>query len=155
MTKEQALEILASTEAAAFAKLISADPATPEYNYLLNNIGLTRQIAETVKFGDPELYDVPENERKTAKEDELAAEKPVLQGPVDVSKPKPEPIPVPAPVEPPTLTKAEVKTKLLALQDQGLDIAALLEDEGYTKLSEVPAHEYAGLLDLAEARVGK
>ena len=55
----------------------------------------------------------------------------------------------------PTLTKDEVKAKLLELSGKydALDVAALMEGMGYTRLSDVPAVKYQELLDKADAAV--
>lgn len=54
-----------------------------------------------------------------------------------------------------TLTKDEVKAKLLALSGKcdALDIAAVMEGMGYSKLSDIPAARYAELLENADAAV--
>ena len=53
------------------------------------------------------------------------------------------------------LTKDEVKAKLLELSGKydALDVAALMESMGYTRLSDVPADKYQELLDKADAAV--
>ena len=55
----------------------------------------------------------------------------------------------------PALTKDEVKAKLLELSGKydALDVAALMESMGYTRLSDVPAAKYKALLDKADAAV--
>ena len=55
----------------------------------------------------------------------------------------------------PALTKDEVKAKLLELSGKydALDVAALMESMGYTRLSDVPAAKYQALLDKADAAV--
>ena len=55
----------------------------------------------------------------------------------------------------PSLTKDEVKAKLLELSGKydALDVAALMEGMGYTRLSDVPAVKYQELLDKADAAV--
>ena len=55
----------------------------------------------------------------------------------------------------PALTKDEVKAKLLELSGKydALDVAALMEGMGYTRLSDVPAAKYQELLDKADAAV--
>ena len=55
----------------------------------------------------------------------------------------------------PALTKDEVKAKLLELSGKydALDVAALMESIGYTRLSDVPAVKYQELLDKADAAV--
>ena len=55
----------------------------------------------------------------------------------------------------PALTKDEVKAKLLELSGKydALDVAALMESMGYTRLSDVPADKYQELLDKADAAV--
>ena len=55
----------------------------------------------------------------------------------------------------PALTKDEVKAKLLELSGKydALDVAALMESMGYTRLSDVPAVKDQELLDKADAAV--
>lgn len=59
------------------------------------------------------------------------------------------------PPEAEPMTKDEVKAKLLELSNQcdALDIAAVMDSMGYSKLSEVPAAQYAELLRRTEAVV--
>lgn len=54
-----------------------------------------------------------------------------------------------------TMTKDEVKAKLLALSGKcdALDIAAVMEGMGYCKLSDIPADRYEELLANAETAV--
>ena len=53
------------------------------------------------------------------------------------------------------MKKRSLKTKLLALSGKydALDVAALMEGMGYTRLSDVPAAKYQELLDKADAAV--
>lgn len=78
--------------------------------------------------------------------DSPAPEKPQNQ------MPDPEPAAedkIPEPTPEPTLTKDEVKAKLLALSDQydDLDVSVVMESMGYSKLSDIPADKYSLLLD--------
>lgn len=70
---------------------------------------------------------------------------------------EPEPAPKAEPATTPatTMTKDEVKAKLLALSGKydALDIAAVMEGMGYSKLSDIPAGRYAELLANAETAV--
>lgn len=87
---------------------------------------------------DPYPYD--------AGTDSPAPEKPQNQ------MPDPEPAAedkIPEPTPEPTLTKDEVKAKLLALSDQydELDVSVVMESMGYSKLSDIPADKYSLLLN--------
>jgi hypothetical protein len=151
MTKQQKLNTLEAVEARAFVELENADPKQVEFNNILNNVGLLRQITELVKFGDPELFTAPESDPTCAPID------PTPIKPVDADVP-PQPKPVveteTAPwedkPEEPQLTFAEVRSKMILFQRAGVDPAPLIQQMGCTRLSEVPKDKYGELLALAE-----
>lgn len=72
---------------------------------------------------------------------------------VEAEPPAEETTPEPAPA--PTLTKDEVKAKLLALSSKcdALELSAVMEGMGYGKLSEIPSARYYELLTRAEEAV--
>lgn len=68
----------------------------------------------------------------------------------------PDPVDDPNGAEPaPTLTKEEVKAKLLTLSNKydALDLSAVMGEMGYSKLSDIPAARYTELLTRAEDAV--
>lgn len=151
MTKQQKLNTLEAVEARAFAELENADPKQVEFNNILNNVGLLRQITEMVKFGDPDLFTVPESDPTCAPID------PTPIKPVDAEiPPQPKPVaevetaPVEDKPEEPQLTFEEVRSKMILFQRAGVDPAPLLQQMGCTRLSEVPKNKYGELLALAE-----
>ena len=73
------------------------------------------------------------------------------EGPADKQIPKAQKAEEPKP----TLTKDEVKAKLLELSGKydALDVAALMAGMGYARLSDIPAGKYQELLNKADAAV--
>ena len=89
-----------------------------------------------------------------------------------MSQPEPMPVPeiVPEEVQPepvtpeivsevvqpaPTMSKEEVRDKLSTYSNKydSLDVAAIMSDMGYGKLSDIPATKYGELLERVEAAV--
>lgn len=69
--------------------------------------------------------------------------------------PEPEiPTPAPAPSKA-TMSKEEVRDKLSTYSNKydSLDVAAIMSDMGYGKLSDIPATKYGELLERVEAAV--
>jgi hypothetical protein len=112
-----------------------------------------------VKFGDPELFTVPESDPTCAPIDPtpikpVDAEIPPQPKPVTEVETVPvaevETVPVEDKPEEPQLTFAEVRSKMILFQRAGVDPAPLLQQMGCTRLSEVPKDKYGELLALAE-----
>jgi hypothetical protein len=73
-----------------------------------------------------------------------APTKPAAETPTPIKDDKPEQ------PEQPTMTKAEMVSKLTTFQTGGVAIDKVMESMGYTKLSQVPANQYDKLLDLCQ-----
>ena len=107
----------------------------------LRNVGEPNEVAAC-------LYAIETGERLLAESNSTDRRN---EGPVAEQIPE-----APKAEEPkPSLTKDEVKAKLLELSGKydALDVAALMESMGYTRLSDVPAVKYQELLDKADAAV--
>ena len=79
---------------------------------------------------------------------------PIPEAPTPV--PTPAPTPAPAPVEPVGgISKEELREKLTTYSNahDDLDVAAIMNGMGFSKLSEVPADRYAELLEKVETAV--
>ena len=141
-TKQEKLDTLEALEARAFTALEDVSPSEPTFNYILNNVGLLRQITELVKFGDPELFIDPDEANRKSVEPESAPEQPV-KAPVEP--------PVTAPVEQPTMKLEDLRAKMITLAQTGLDLESLMNGMGYANLSSIPPEHYGELLAKAEA----
>ena len=87
----------------------------------------------------------------TAKEDP----KPAEEHPVEQPFPEPEPAPETTD-DPKPITLDEVKAEFVAAAREGIKVSEIIEDTGYSKLSDVPADLYAALLrTLARKRNGE
>lgn len=160
MTKQQKLDTLEAVEARAFAQLENADPAAVEFNNILNNVGLLRQITEMVRFGDINLFQAPDGEPpvhicQCAPENPepvppVKEEEPLVLGVTEPEDTAPWETEVSAsPYE--ELKLEDVRAKLVALARSGVDLSNLFQGFGATKLSEVPKEKYGELLKLANA----
>lgn len=140
--KRMILEEILGETYNALVEVDAQDAAT--VGNLLRNIA---EIQDQIRWLDAQAYD----EAAPAIPTSVPAES------KDASSPAPEPLPGSALEEEETtfLTKAEVKEKLLELSNKydALDIAAVMESIGYSRLSDVPASKYAQLLANAEAAV--
>lgn len=142
-TKQEKLDTLEAVEARAFVELEDVSPSDPTFNYILNNVGLLRHVAEMVKFGDPELFTDPdEANRKEANREPVEPEIPV------------EPS-VTAPVEQPAMKLEDLRAKMITLAQTGLDLESLMNGMGYANLSSIPPERYGELLVKAEAMMAK
>jgi hypothetical protein len=143
MTKDCKIAALVSAEDRAIEALLEADPATPDFNYILNNIGLCRQIRETVTYSS--LDDEPDGEQlnQAPAEPEPAGEADIPQVPWN-----------PETAEAAALDRETVKKKLIELSTKGVKLDKIFEQMGCANLSAVPAERYPELLYLAEREVG-
>ena len=105
-------------------------------NWLAQNSGKTIDTDTTVKEGG----------------DKPAAESEPDRTPDPQPEPEPEPEPEPDPDPAPVITLEQVRAKLAAISQSGkqAQVKQLLNSFGATKLTEVPAKQYANLLAGAE-----
>lgn len=138
MTKEEKLEILADAESRCYEALKTAAVGSEMRDVLkdLFEISLLREEddeqnapAPAEQSDSPKPAPVPETEQTTT--------------------PSPSPAKEDKP-EQPTMTKAEMVSKLTAFQTNGVAIDKVMESMGYTKLSQVPANQYEKLLELCQ-----
>lgn len=122
--------------------LATVEPGTEEHTRLVADVDRIMRLlwlGETREQG----MDQPDKNEAPAEKAPVVVEAPapVVEG----TKPAPEP----------TLTKAEVKAKLLTLSNKydALDLSAVMGDMGYAKLSDVPGERYTELLTRAEDAV--
>ena len=155
MTNEKLLTVLADCEKRAADKLAGLPVEDPRFGTVLRNLnemlyleyGILRDVIPPVTMPD-------EGPEPVKAEDALAAE-PVKKeahddAPFD-TQPAPEPVAEPEPkAEAPALTKDQVRAELTALANsKGVDVAAVMKEMGYSKLSSIPAERYGELLDKA------
>lgn len=158
-SKQECLRVLEDGEARTLAKLTATEPDTQEYMILLQNLMQQRDLAERIKYGRDAIFEldegseIPDPEPKQETRDWVqteAAEQRLVETAAEIP-PMEEPKQDEAPwEEAPALTKEEVRAKLAtAANDKGLDVAALLAEMGFRRLSEVPAERYTELLKKA------
>ena len=152
MTQQERLDIVRNKLDEGLKRLEAMDVEHPSFRGLVDSImminGLHWPIAHeydpptTTQYGDapdPGQAVMPEFTEEPAEE------------------PAPEPTPEPAPEpkeEAPALTKAEVIEKLTYLSNTyDVDVASVMKEMGYTKLSDMPATLYGELLEKANAKV--
>lgn len=145
-TKQEKLDTLEAVEARAFVELENVSPSDPTFNYILNNVGLLRQITELVRFGDPGLFTDPDEANRERVEPESAPEQ-TTEIPVEPS--------VTAPVEQPAMKLEDLRAKMITLAQTGLDLESLMNGMGYANLSSIPPERYGDLLAKAEAMMAK
>jgi hypothetical protein len=138
MTNEEKLEILADAEVRAYKAIKTWDGpsmASENFLHLLHVVDQLRWMQGLVSNpdqcaeADPFVPPTPIS----------PVEQPDTPAPVKEDKP-----------EQPTMTKAEMVSKLTTFQTNGVAIDKVMESMGYTKLSQVPADLYCGLLDLCQ-----
>lgn len=160
LTKREKLIILATLEDKAFEGLSEVDASSSEVQALISAVHAVRQTAELVAYTDDlakMLNALNEAEEQVPGQvtfdDDVASAAPVetTEARDDVETVN---VPPTAKTETtPTMSKAEMRTALSKLSGKGADIPAVLQQMGYTKLSEVPTEKYAELLAKAEEAV--
>jgi len=144
MTNAEKKAVLLKKLDQAYEALGQYSPESEEFARVLSAVGLLethilyglKDEEEPPKLPGPKLVEIP-----------AAADPSVADG--DSSPSQEEPA-----AEAPTLSKDEVRKELSALQNSsGVDIAAVMQELGFARLSEVPAERYAELLDAARAKV--
>lgn len=158
MTNEKLLTVLADCEKRAADKLVNLPVEDPRFGTVLRNLSELLCLESGVsKRREPALSPAPvkEDESEPAKTEDAPAAEPVKKeahddAPFD-TQPAPEPVAEPEPkAEAPALTKDQVRAELTALANsKGVDVAAVMKEMGYSKLSSIPAERYGELLDKA------
>lgn len=164
MNQTEKLATLEALQDAVLIKLADADPEGETFETLLThyerlNYLIPRQAADpkctmcapmpcTGNFVAP--YDVP----AAINEDPgTPGEKPAEAEALPAENPQSQETPVEKTAESedsPTLTKAEVRSKLLAHRKAGLNITALLQEFGCAGFNDIPAAKYSELLQRAD-----
>lgn len=151
MTKEEKLKILGDAEDRCYEALKTVDPGE-HMERILENLSSLQWRADFVRNPpDDDFTAVPAPEPDADKDEVAPAKEPVKLDPIE----EPQTTEAPGEEEPKPPTKEQVRAKLATYQVQAnLDVAALLQGMGYSKLSEVPASRYWELLELAQKTVG-
>lgn len=165
MSNETLLTVLQARDTELTEALRVEDVRSEDYMTLLNHIAATRGMAETLHQHDdpfralerPTTRFVPEGVSliaDPAPEPKAETWAPGGSDDTEDAAPIEESTVVPFPKPEPTLTKTEVKARLTALvNDNGVDVAKVMHDLGYQRLSDVPESRYAELLAKAEEAV--
>ena len=159
LTKREKLIILATLEDKAFEGLSEAEASSSEVQALISAVHAVRQTAELVAYTDDlaKMLDAL-NEAGEQIPGQLSLDDVASAAPVETTEARDDVetvnVPPAAKTETtPTMSKAEMRTALSKLSGKGADIPAVLQQMGYTKLSEVPTEKYAELLAKAEEAV--
>ena len=139
MTKEEKLAILAEAEARCYEALKTAEVGKD----MASIVGALEDVEWRIKglTGERDEYLAKIN-TPVEQPDAPAVKEPV----------KLDPMEEPKPVES-GRTFAEVKREMIRYQtNHNVDIAALMQSMGYSKLSEIPAEKYDELIGLADAK---
>ena len=173
MTDEQKLEILEERERYAFGVLQSLEPTTNEFLCCMESIQQVQHLAFKMKLNkdsagriktepepdsDPAADATPEGTweaggNEAVEAEELAAEP--VESSAEAKSEDAAPLDEPSaaneePSKP--YTKEEVTAILTDLRNNhGVDIAAVMQELGFAKLSSVPAERYAELIRKAQA----
>lgn len=167
MTDEQKLEILEERERYAFGVLQSLEPTTNEFMCCMESIRQVQHLAFKMKLNkdsagriktepepDPAADVAPRGTWETGGNEAVEAEEPAessAEAKSEDAAPSDEPS---AANEEPSkpYTKEEVTAILTDLRNNhGVDIAAVMQELGFAKLSSVPAERYAELIRKAQA----
>ena len=159
LTKREKLIILATLEDKAFEGLSEVDASSSEVQALISAVHAVRQTAELVAYTDDlaKMLDALDGAEEQAPGqvtfDDVA---PIMPTATNEAKENTEAADAAPDAKAETgsaMSKAEMRTALSKLSGKGADIPAVLQQMGYTKLSEVPAEMYAELLAKAEEAV--
>lgn len=171
MTDEQKLEILEERERYAFGVLQSLEPTTNEFLCCMESIRQVQHLAFKMKLNkdsagriktesepDPAADVAPRGTWEAGGNEAVEAEEPVAEPVESGAEAKSEDA---APWDEPSAaneepskpyTKEEVTAILTDLRNNhGVDIAAVMQELGFAKLSSVPAERYAELIGKAQA----
>ena len=173
MTDEQKLEILEERERYAFGVLQSLEPTTNEFLCCMESIRQIQHLAFKMKLdkdsagriktepepdSDPAADVAPRGTWEAGGNEAVEAEEPAAEPVESSAEAKSEDA---APSDEPSAaneepskpyTKEEVTAILTDLRNNhGVDIAAVMQELGFAKLSSVPAERYAELIRKAQA----
>lgn len=148
MTREEKQKILEEAEHRAYSQIQATPSEEMGEESFRNLLGSTDQLRWMIQcLSHPELLEegdfAPESE-PTAPVEEVPAQA------EEASEPAPEPEPDPQP----TYTKDQMVTKLTHyIDEQGVNVNAVMSAMGFAKLSQIPADRYQELLNKCEAAV--
>ena len=147
MTNEEKQKILEAALDRAYEELKtvpSVDMSLKETETLLENIGTMEWMVDRFQIKDS-VEASPVVERPEAPAPNVArVDEPVTHAPA----------PAPAPAKA-TISKEEVRDKLSTYSNKydSLDVAAIMSEMGYGKLSDIPADRYGELIERVEAHI--
>lgn len=159
LTKREKLIILATLEDKAFEGLSEVDASSSEVQALISAVHAVRQTAELVAYTDDlaKMLDALDGAEGQAPGqvtfDDVAPITPTATNEAKENTEAADAAPDAKTETTPIVSKAEMRTALSKLSGKGADIPAVLQQMGYTKLSEVPTEKYAELLAKAEEAV--
>lgn len=156
LTKREKLIILATLEDKAFEGLSEVDASSSEVQALISAVHAVRQTAELVAYTDDlakmlnALNEAEEQVPGQVTFDDVALITPTATNEAKENTEAADAAPDAKAETESAMSKAEMRTALSKLSGKGVDVPAVLQQMGYTKLSDVPAEMYAELLARAE-----
>ena len=156
LTKREKLIILATLEDKAFEGLSEVDASSSEVQALISAVHAVRQTAELVAYTDDlaKMLDALDGAEEQVPGqvtfDDVAPITPTATTEAKENTEAADAAPDAKAETEPVMSKAEMRTALSKLSGKGVDVPAVLQQMGYTKLSDVPAEMYAELLARAE-----
>ena len=149
MTREEKRKILQDAVDTGYAIICNCsgdDLKTDWFGTLLSNI-------QSMEWLMSDAYGTEFTSPGVIAEPDLGVE-PGAEGEPGVTEESPEPAPEPEPDPQPTYTKDQMVTKLTRyIDEQGVNVNAVMSEMGFAKLSQIPADRYQELLDKCEAAV--
>ena len=147
MTNEEKQKILEAAIERAYEELKtvpSVDMSLKETGTLLDNIGTMEWMVERLPLKDELEVDYVVERPETPAPTVARVDEPVT----------PAPAPASAPAKA-TISKEEVRDKLSTYSNKydSLDVAAIMSEMGYGKLSDIPADRYGELIERVEAHI--
>ena len=139
MTKEEKLNILGAKLVEAYEAIRDMDITDERFLGVFHLVGEIEWKMDNIRHPGSDDFVIPKQDLDPAPE----AKPPVKLDPIE------EPKSIKTPAES-GMTKAEMVSKLTTFQTNGVAIDKVMENMGYTKLSQVPANQYWDLLDLCQ-----
>lgn len=154
MTREEQINILTEARDRALKQIElteGCEMGTEEFQrliYCAEQLRWMAQCHEDSVVLKPEQYDEPEEEEPKKDLPKIRIERVGNQMLAEVVEPEPAPSKA-------TMSKEEVRDKLSTYSNKydSLDVAAIMSEMGYSKLSDIPAERYGELIEHVEAHI--
>ncbi|MBR5878585.1 MAG: hypothetical protein IKY91_03465 [Akkermansia sp.] len=154
MTREEQINILTEARDRALKQIElteGCEMGTEEFQrliYCAEQLRWMAQCHEDSVVPKPEQYDEPEEDEPKKDLPKIRIERVGNQMLAEVVEPEPAPAKA-------TMSKEEIRDKLSTYSNKYdfLDVAAIMSEMGYGKLSDIPADRYGELIERVEAYI--